>query len=211
MTAVYFTELVYLFQFCFISFNVCLFLFWHPKETPTQTIQTLEPLETDTPSLNKNINHCMSYDKFYFVLTEVLSVLLYGSMSLDWPSGYLKDRKCAIYLNSAAQLNLYASLLEKKQTWKSLMPVYSHDSTLWFNISPERLISVRESLVVVPAAVSRLTDWSLIWLQYLRSSLESKGICRLMRRKDVSVMSSPANLSSSTFRNLQRLSSWPVS
>lgn len=54
---------------------------------------------------------------------------------------------------------------EKKQTWKSLMPVYSHDSTLWFSISPERLISVRESLVVVPAAVSRLTDWSLIWLQ----------------------------------------------
>lgn len=30
---------------------------------------------------------------------------------------------------------------------------------------PDRLISVRESLVVVPAAVSRLTDWSLIWLQ----------------------------------------------
>lgn len=95
-----------------------MFLFWHPKETPTQTIQTLETLETDTPSLNKYINHCMSYDKFYFVLTEVLSVLLYGSMSLDWPSGYLKDRKCAIYLNSAAQLNLYASLLEKKTNMK---------------------------------------------------------------------------------------------
>ena len=32
-------------------------------------------------------------------------------------------------------------------------------------VSPERLMSVRESLVVVPAAVKRLTDWSLIWLQ----------------------------------------------
>lgn len=36
---------------------------------------------------------------------------------------------------------------------------------LWSQFSPDRLISVSESLVVVPAAVSRLTDWSLIWLQ----------------------------------------------
>lgn len=30
---------------------------------------------------------------------------------------------------------------------------------------PERLMSVSESLVVVPAAVRMLTDWSVTWLQ----------------------------------------------
>lgn len=30
---------------------------------------------------------------------------------------------------------------------------------------PDRLMSVSESLVVVPAAVRMLTDWSVTWLQ----------------------------------------------
>lgn len=55
------------------------------------------------------------------------------------------------------------------QTKKKLLNLeFLHTSSLlflWSQFSPDRLISVSESLVVVPAAVSRLTDWSLIWLQ----------------------------------------------
>lgn len=43
------------------------------QETPTQTIQTLETLETDTPSLNKNINHCILVHRHnQLVLWQVL-------------------------------------------------------------------------------------------------------------------------------------------
>lgn len=68
------------------------------------------------------------------------------------------------------------------------------------------LSSVRELRVEEPTAVRRLADWSVRWLQWLRSRRESRGIWRMIRRSVASVMSSPASRKSIMLRSLLRLS-----
>lgn len=74
---------------------------------------------------------------------------------------------------------------------------------------PAILISVSEFRVEDPTAVNRLADWSVRWLQWLRSSRESAGMWRMMSRSVASVISSPANRKSIMLRSLLRLS-WPI-
>lgn len=74
---------------------------------------------------------------------------------------------------------------------------------------PAILSSVREYRVEDPTAVSRLEDWSVRWLQWLRSSRDKRGMWRMMSRRVASVMSRPASRKSVMFRSLLRLS-WPV-